>query len=116
MSMPASSAPAAYIAHLPGEDGWPIVGNTLAALKDPVGRVETMYRKYGPVYRDHLFGVRSVTMLGPEGHLPPLRCCPLPCSAQTMANAPSGRPRGETPVRARAGASGIRSHHQAGGR
>jgi cytochrome P450 len=27
-----------------------------------------MYHKYGPVYRDHLFGVRSVAMLGPEAN------------------------------------------------
>ena len=54
--------------HLPGEEGWPIIGNTFAALKDPVGYDELMYRKYGPVYRDHLFGVRSVTMLGPEAN------------------------------------------------
>jgi hypothetical protein len=71
----AGSASAAYtkpahrlLAHLPGEDGWPIIGNTLAALKDPVGRVEAMYSKYGPVYRDHLFGVRSVAMLGAEAN------------------------------------------------
>src|SRR6266536_1204062 len=56
------------LAHLPGEDGWPIVGNTFAALKDPVGHAEVMFRKYGPVYRDHLFGVRSVAMLGPEAN------------------------------------------------
>ena len=24
------------LAHLPGDDGWPIVGNTYAALKNPV--------------------------------------------------------------------------------
>jgi len=56
------------LAHLPGEDGWPIVGNTLAALKDPAHHVEAMYRKYGPVYRDHLFGIRTVAMLGPEAN------------------------------------------------
>src|SRR6478672_3959344 len=56
------------LAHLPGEDGWPIVGNTLAALKDPVGHADAMYRKYGAVYRDHLFGVRNVQMLGPEAN------------------------------------------------
>jgi cytochrome P450 len=54
--------------HLPGEEGWPIVGNTFAALKNPVAYNELMYRKYGPVYRDHLFGVRSVAMLGPEAN------------------------------------------------
>ena len=56
------------LAHLPGEDGWPIVGNTFAALKDPLRHVEAMHRKHGPVYRDHLFGVRSVAMLGPEAN------------------------------------------------
>ena len=56
------------LAHLPGEDGWPIVGNTFAALKDPVRHIQVMYRKHGPVYRDHLFGVRSVAMLGPEAN------------------------------------------------
>jgi len=56
------------LAHLPGEDGWPIVGNTLAALKDPVRHIETMHEKYGLVYRDNLFGVRSVAMLGPEAN------------------------------------------------
>jgi len=77
MTMPAntSSPPAVHtksqrhpLAHLPGEDGWPIVGNTLAALKDPVGHAGGMYRRYGPVFRDHLFGVRSVAMLGPEAN------------------------------------------------
>jgi cytochrome P450 len=56
------------LAHIPGEDGWPIVGNTFAALKHPVGHAEAMHRKYGPVYRDHLFGVRSVALLGPEAN------------------------------------------------
>jgi len=45
-----------------------MVGNTFAALKDPVRHAEVMYRKYGPVYRDHLFGVRNVAMLGPEAN------------------------------------------------
>jgi cytochrome P450 len=77
MSMPITSGSTANIgagaerhllAHLPGEDGWPIVGNTFAALKDPVGHVALMHRKHGPVYRDHLFGVRSVALLGPEAN------------------------------------------------
>src|SRR5436190_24350241 len=56
------------LAHLPGEDGWPVVGNTLAALKDPLRHFQAMHRKHGPVYRDHMFGVRSVAMLGPEAN------------------------------------------------
>jgi len=58
----------ASLAHLPGEDAWPLIGNTFAALRDPFAHAERMYRKYGPVYRDHLFGVRSVAMLGPEAN------------------------------------------------
>ena len=60
--------PQRALGHLPGEEGWPIIGNTIAAVKDPVGHVEVMYRKHGPVYRDRLFGVRSVAMLGPEAN------------------------------------------------
>jgi cytochrome P450 len=56
------------LSHLPGEDGWPFIGNTFTAVQDPVGHAEAMYRKYGPVYRDRLFGVRSVAMLGPEAN------------------------------------------------
>ena len=67
-SAAASHAQRHILAHLPGEDGWPIVGNTLAALRDPVGHVAGMHRKHGPVYRDHLFGVRSVALLGPEAN------------------------------------------------
>src|SRR5262245_19917051 len=77
MTMPVTdrTAPTAHarpprhaLSHIPGEDGWPIVGNTFAALKDPIGHAEAMYRKYGPVYRDQLFGVRSVALLGPEAN------------------------------------------------
>jgi cytochrome P450 len=77
MSMPTTSDQATGVtpraerhdlAHLPGEDGWPILGNTLTALRDPVGHVAAMHAKYGPVYRDHLFGVRSVALLGPEAN------------------------------------------------
>src|SRR5262245_12840480 len=56
------------LAHLPGDDGWPIVGNTFSALRDPVGHVALMHHKHGPVYRDHLFGVRTVALLGPEAN------------------------------------------------
>jgi len=63
-----TTAPRHRLAHLPGEDGWPIVGNTLAALRDPVAHVALMHRKHGPVFRDHLFGVRSVALLGPEAN------------------------------------------------
>src|SRR5262249_10738501 len=49
-------------------DGWPILGNTLAALRDPIDHVAVMHRKHGPVYRDRLFGMHSVALLGPEAN------------------------------------------------
>jgi cytochrome P450 len=54
--------------HIPGDEGWPIVGNTLKVLADPKGQVEKSAVKYGPVYRTRLFGETSVTLLGPEAN------------------------------------------------
>jgi hypothetical protein len=68
-TLPARSGRARHrLAHIPGEDGWPIVGNTLSVLKDPVGSAEAMYRKFGPVFRNRVFGFRSVSMLGPDAN------------------------------------------------
>ena len=54
--------------HIPGEDGWPIIGTTLELLADPVGYGEKMRAKYGDVYRNNGFGRRGVTMLGVEAN------------------------------------------------
>ena len=35
------------IAHIPGEAGWPLVGNTLKMLADPHGFAADMVEKYG---------------------------------------------------------------------
>ncbi len=47
----ATSVPRSALAHIPGEEGWPLVGNTLRLLADPQGEVERMAAKYGLVYR-----------------------------------------------------------------
>ena len=54
--------------HIPGDDGWPIVGNTLTLLRDPIGAVGDMHRRFGPVYRSRAFGYRTVSLLGPEAN------------------------------------------------
>ncbi len=54
--------------HIPGEDGWPVVGNTLTVLKDPYGSADRFYKRYGPVYRSRVFGFRSVSLIGPEAN------------------------------------------------
>ena len=56
------------LAHIPGEEGWPIIGRTLAILADPKGEVERMARTYGPVYRSRVLGETSVSLLGPEAN------------------------------------------------
>ena len=61
-------APSTALAHIPGDDGWPIVGHTLSLLADPKGFVERRARRYGPVYRSHAFGQANVSLLGPEGN------------------------------------------------
>ena len=54
--------------HIPGDDGWPIIGHTLSALADPKGFVERRAQRYGSVYRSRAFGRTNVSLLGPEGN------------------------------------------------
>ena len=56
------------IAHLPGEDGLPFVGNTLRMLRDPQGFGYRMVDTYGPVFRNHAFGSPQVNLFGPEAN------------------------------------------------
>src|ERR1700736_2131087 len=56
------------LAHIPGDEGWPIIGKTLEVLADPKGHVEQHAAKYGLVYRSHLFGETTPTLLGPEAN------------------------------------------------
>jgi cytochrome P450 len=56
------------LTHIPGDEGWPIIGKTLHVLADPKGQVERAAAQYGLVYRSHLFGETSLTLLGPEAN------------------------------------------------
>jgi cytochrome P450 len=53
---------------IPGEDGWPIIGNTLKLLKDPLKFGNRMVATYGQVYRNHAFGGPTVQLIGPEAN------------------------------------------------
>src|ERR1700712_4533242 len=76
MSMQTMASPAMTVnppkrtalAHIPGDEGWPLVGRTLHILADPKGEVERMAAKYGPVFRSRVLGETSITMLGPEAN------------------------------------------------
>ncbi len=59
---------ASSLRHIPGDEGWPIIGKTLHVLADPKGQVERAAAQYGLVYRSHLFGETSLTLLGPEAN------------------------------------------------
>src|SRR3984893_9273478 len=54
--------------HIPGDEGWPLIGKTLEVLADPKGHVERHAAKYGLVYRSHVFGETSLVLLGPEAN------------------------------------------------
>ncbi|MCP3373841.1 cytochrome P450 [Bradyrhizobium cajani] len=76
MSMPSVASPGVpftsprrnQLTHIPGDEGWPIIGKTFQVLADPKGFVEAAARKYGPVYRTHSFGQTNVVLLGPEAN------------------------------------------------
>ncbi len=54
--------------HIPGEDGMPVIGNTLEQLSDYRGFANRMVATYGRVYRNNSFGGRSVALHGPEAN------------------------------------------------
>ena len=60
----ASAAP--ELGQIPGEEGLPIVGQTIEYLRDPYGFAFTMHRRYGPVFRSRVFFERGVSCSSPE--------------------------------------------------
>jgi cytochrome P450 len=76
MSMQTAASPAIALrppkrnslTHIPGDEGWPIIGKTLEVLADPQGQIARSAAKYGLLYRSHIFGETSLTMLGPEAN------------------------------------------------
>jgi cytochrome P450 len=56
------------LSHIPGEQGWPVIGTLLEQLRDPNAFGRRMRARYGPVYRTRTFGRDWVAMLGPEAN------------------------------------------------
>jgi cytochrome P450 len=56
------------LAHIPGEKGWPVIGNTFRLLADPHGFARRMYETYGPVYKNFALGGWSVALVGPDAN------------------------------------------------
>ncbi|MGL3821370.1 cytochrome P450 [Sphingopyxis sp. R3-92] len=60
--------PESALDHIPGEDGYPVIGNTLEQLGDYPAFSRRMVAKYGHVFRNHSMGGRSVGMYGPDAN------------------------------------------------
>lgn len=56
------------LSHIPGDEGWPVVGSTLEALADPKGFFEQRAARYGCVLRANVLGEVGVSLLGPEAN------------------------------------------------
>lgn len=58
----------ADVAHIPGEAGLPIVGNTFRMLADPHAFTRRMVDTYGPIYKTRAFGGWNIAMVGAEAN------------------------------------------------
>ncbi|WP_407931974.1 cytochrome P450 [Erythrobacter aurantius] len=58
----------AELAHIPGEAGWPIVGNTFKQLANPHAFTKRMIETYGKVYKTYAFGGWNVALIGAEAN------------------------------------------------
>jgi len=56
------------ISHIPGEDGWPLIGTTLRSLRDPPGYGRHLVENYGKVFRVNSFGSPNVGLIGAEAN------------------------------------------------
>lgn len=56
------------IAHIPGDAGWPIVGDTFKQLADPHGFTRRRIESYGKVYKTFAFGGWNVALIGADAN------------------------------------------------
>ncbi len=68
MLHPPSPPPRSALAHIPGDEGWPLIGRTFSVLANPRGEAELMAERFGSVYRSRVLGETSVALLGPEAN------------------------------------------------
>ncbi|MFN3713143.1 MAG: cytochrome P450 [Alcanivoracaceae bacterium] len=53
---------------VPGDAGLPLIGLSLAFMRDPITLMRARYDQYGPVSWASLFGIRMVQMIGPDAN------------------------------------------------
>ncbi|WP_114520815.1 cytochrome P450 [Altererythrobacter sp. ZODW24] len=64
----AERLPDGALDHIPGDDGWPMVGNTFTMLADPHGFVGKMIAEHGNVFRNTAFGGTVVNLIGADAN------------------------------------------------
>ena len=52
----------------PGSDGLPLIGETLEWRRDPLGFLRRRYERHGRIFRSRVYGLREITLLGPEAN------------------------------------------------
>src|SRR3546814_20412647 len=62
--------PESALDDIPGDDGVPLLGTTLAQLRDPVGFTDRMVARHGKVYRANSFVGRGVSLGGADANEP----------------------------------------------
>nr|WP_294527251.1 cytochrome P450 [uncultured Rhodopila sp.] len=60
--------PGRALAHIPGDDGWPLIGSTLEAIDDPKRFFEERAARHGLVVRANILGETGVNLLGPDAN------------------------------------------------
>ena len=69
MPQPFSSVPAdSHLKAIPGDRGLPVIGYTLALMKDPIRVARQRYQRFGPISWIGAFGLRMVQMVGPDAN------------------------------------------------
>lgn len=64
----ALSASPSSLQAIPGDPGLPVIGRTLEIIRDPVGYGRKRFDRYGEISWSNYFGIRMVTMMGPDAN------------------------------------------------
>jgi hypothetical protein len=53
---------------IPGSQGLPVIGETIAWRRDPLKFLQRHYSRYGRIFRSNIYDHPEITMLGPQAN------------------------------------------------
>lgn len=56
------------LSHIPGDDGWPVIGQTLEFLRQPVALPNRLYARFGAISRGNVMFENVANLLGPDAN------------------------------------------------